>query len=407
MVGAVMKKAIDDAVALCKAKRYTEAFSLFEKVTDKAQIFSDPSAKMYYLWSIYFAIIKQEEHVWKRDFDRIKESVTTILKHTKNSDQIYTLTVFKVIDYYESLPSINHQKVEQWIDMLNVELLSTKLMEPKIIKGRTVEFASDMEKWYMIKTKVCEELEKYHDCLKYSRKALEVISPLHYDNDVWFNRRIAISLAKLGKLDEAIKITQEIMNKRKDSFIYIDLGQFMHQKGDFEGAKDNLLKGIKKQKKIEFCIPALKTLIDIYSRENKKEISDIFMKVIIIAKTDNEWSLKKEESEYKYESNFEAKYPSRDSVLKAYEKIINESTLVTKPDPNKAYTKGVVKTLMPNGNAGFITTDDGESIYFNSSEIMIKPKFSILNSRVSFLTKDSFDKKKNRMSKTAFEIWVI
>ena len=66
--------------------------------------------------------------------------------------------------------------------------------------------------------------------------------------------------------------------------------------------------------------------------------------------------------------------------------------------------KGIIKTMLPNGKAGFITSENGEDFYFkvysfNGKRSQLKPGL-----KVEFFVQESFDRVKKEKSNQAVNI---
>ncbi len=68
--------------------------------------------------------------------------------------------------------------------------------------------------------------------------------------------------------------------------------------------------------------------------------------------------------------------------------------------------KGKIKIILPNGNAGFIKCENGESFYFNVKEFKNRRDDFKEGTEVTFYLEDGFDKKKNRRVKNAIKVMV-
>ncbi len=81
----------------------------------------------------------------------------------------------------------------------------------------------------------------YDDIGMFEKLELEFkkISRVHYENDVWVMRMKAEILSRLGKYEEVEKLYQRIFKRKKDWFLYGELGDVYMLKGDSEQAKQN------------------------------------------------------------------------------------------------------------------------------------------------------------------------
>ena len=73
--------------------------------------------------------------------------------------------------------------------------------------------------WYQNKSKALFELADFKECYEISKQALENINNFHYNNDLWFARRIALSKKEFGNTPEAIEDLEKIFKKKKALFV--------------------------------------------------------------------------------------------------------------------------------------------------------------------------------------------
>ena len=97
--------------------------------------------------------------------------------------------------------------------------------------------ASDKEKWYATKSKALFELRLFQECFDISEKALHEFNDFHYNNDLWFARRMALSKKSLGNLNEAINDLEKIFRRKKEWFIQKEIGDILLETGKIEEAK--------------------------------------------------------------------------------------------------------------------------------------------------------------------------
>ena len=68
---------------------------------------------------------------------------------------------------------------------------------------------------------------------------------------------------------------------------------------------------------------------------------------------------------------------------------------------------GKIKTMLPNGKSGFITSEDGEDFYFKIFSFNGNKKRIIAGLKVEFFVQESFDRSKNEKSYQAVNITPI
>ncbi len=170
-----------------------------------------------YGWSLY-DICKSE--VSNNNYN--KENLLQILQYPiylislKISDFSYSIisNIFRLILKVEK-----HKLNQDWnfinnfCNLFNHERFSLECGTSEI-RGKTTEFASDKENWYAKKSKSLFELNHFQECYEVSKLAISNIDSFHYNNDLWFARRIALSKKALGNIDKAIEELEVIYRKK-------------------------------------------------------------------------------------------------------------------------------------------------------------------------------------------------
>jgi tetratricopeptide (TPR) repeat protein len=166
----------------------------------------------------------------------------------------------QVVKYEESRNQVNWQTVLDICLLFTPEQLSDKCAKIKINqKGVLVgkELASDRENWYAAKSKAHLELRQYAECQATCLEALDQFERLHYNNQSWFARRIALSLKGLGQTEEAIQSLEKLLQRKKDWFIYKELAELQLETGDYEKALVNCRKGMDAPGDLEYKVGLL------------------------------------------------------------------------------------------------------------------------------------------------------
>ncbi|MFN8324839.1 MAG: hypothetical protein U0T80_03675 [Flavobacteriaceae bacterium] len=99
--------------------------------------------------------------------------------------------------------------------------------------------ASDYEKYYALKTKSLYKLSEYNLCIDSCNQALNTITEFHYNNDLWFKMRIALSEDKLGNHEKGEDLLQEILKSKAGSdkwFLYRDISEIYFEQKEYNKA---------------------------------------------------------------------------------------------------------------------------------------------------------------------------
>lgn len=135
----------------------------------------------------------------------------------------------------------------------NILSIEVSTMEQK---GKLVELASDKEKWYATKSKMLFELGLFQECFELSEKALHEFNDFHYNNNLWFARRIALSKKSLGNINEAINDLEKIFVRKKEWFIQKELSALYFEANNLDKAYEYAIEAMSRNgfNKLEFKI---------------------------------------------------------------------------------------------------------------------------------------------------------
>ena len=381
-----IRKELAEAKNLYKAKKYDEALAVYERHYSENPESLNNWDKIFYCWSLYQMFIKDGE-----DEDKLYESAELVTELIKQDDLnkkpvcAYTLSVFKVLDklYAEN----DYFNLIVWLEKIDPELLDQKRFETE---DRT--YRSKKEKYFDYATKAYFECEEFEKCIEVSNQALSSLNKFTNNSDVWYRWRIAKSLKELLENRKALTYLEEVLKVKKDWFVQKEIAENYYILGEDEKAQDYIAEAVLTNDpstiKVNLYHLAYKVLKEINPElamkhaelfyaiklENDSQIPDEIEELLI-----DEDNLDKSglESELK---DYWLQYKFKDQELKY----------------------GTVTKIFEHGKAGFITSDDDESVYFNVSEY--EGDSISVGQYVSFFTQESFDKSKNRKSTRAVNI---
>ena len=158
----------------------------------------------------------------------------------------YTLGVFKLIKNYRK-PNLNIAKVAEWIEKLDPDKLSCKENVFTDQTGKERRLASPYEDYYAILSSLRIKEERFNECIELCDFALENIERFHYDNNIWFKRRKALSLIKIDREEEGFELLISLSKDRKGDkwFLYHEIAEVYFENEDFSHALEYCKKGIK------------------------------------------------------------------------------------------------------------------------------------------------------------------
>jgi tetratricopeptide (TPR) repeat protein len=382
------------AYCLKQLKDYQKALDFCREVYPKYGDFDN--IKSVYAWSIYYSEINREKIENEDTFFRAGQG---ILRLSVQNDiySPYTLTVFKVLDYLSEKSVYPANKILEWTNKLNPAHLDTKAFAFTDKTGNNREIASQKEQYYMYRSRALLEKGDFEECIRLCKEALSAFDRLHYGNDIWFEWRIALCYEGLGKLDEALQRMNALLLRKNEWFIQKEIAQIY-------------LKQEKYEQSLQYAVDSALCFGDM----NKKlrlfrMMTDLLFKL-------NKPNEAKLHLEYIYRLRQANAYPPDQELLQVISKLkINISPEITMKEferritqvwnelkyGNKIRYSGKIKSLLPNGKAGFVESKNGKSYYFKTNQFKGKPKPGL---RVSFYLEEGFDVKKNRKTMNAVNI---
>jgi tetratricopeptide (TPR) repeat protein len=332
-----------------------------------------------YAWSIYHSEVKKEKITDEETFLRAGEGV---LKLSTQDDKFspYTLTVMKVLDYLSERSSYPADKILEWTQKLNPALLDKQSFAFIDKDGKPRETASKYEQYYMLRTRALLEKGEFDECIHLAKEALQNIENPHYDNDVWFRWRIALSYEGLCEFQKSLDLQLELLKRKKEWFIQKEIAEQYYRLGEYEKslkyALDSALNFGDVNKKINVFIILANVLEKLGKTEEAKIHSGLIEKI-------------------------KQKDGNIDSELKKL-KIVWNNLLFS----NKTQYSGKIKSILPNGKAGFVEADNGKSYYFQMRSFKGNPRKAIPGVRVSFYLEEGFDAKKGKKTMNAVALVV-
>jgi tetratricopeptide (TPR) repeat protein len=382
------------AHSLYKLKRYKEALSALRNAYVKFQ--NSPKIRNLYAWSIY-----QTEINKKIDNEEIYiKAAKAIFKLAKQSDEYspYTITVLKLLDHFKQKPNYPSETILQLTELLSPNELSTKTLSYTDEKGKTIEFASHKEQWYMYRTKALYENERYAECIDVCQEILKQLKILHYANEIWFKRRIALSNAALGDIEKALKILIELLSKKKEWFIELEIAQLYNDRGDKKAALKYAVDAALNVGDIDKKIGAYQLLFELLEKNNKIGEAKTHLEFIFAIKREFGYKIDQELNALCEKYNIDETKKAKQ--LKAKLEIIWAELKFE----GKEMNYGIIDAILENGKAGFVKDEGGNSFYFLLRDFKNGLKLAVKNAAVTFYVVDGFNKKKNRSTKNAVNV---
>lgn len=355
-----------------------------------------------YGWAIY-DILKAE--VNNNNYNRVK--VLDLLR-----TPIYLLSV-NISDFTSSIISNmlglvlrkekdkqneDYKFLDEFCNLFNPNILSIEV-STIVQRGKSIELASDKEKWYATKSKALFELKLFQECFDISEKALHEFNDFHYNNDLWFARRIALSKKSLGNLDEAINDLEKIFRRKKEWFIQKELSALYFEAHNLDKAYQYALEAMARNGfgKLEFKIGLIFLLGNILKTQSNTTMANKHFWAVKCIREQNEWKIP---SELQQELNsFEPITISCEELLSELKKFWKPAVYVENQSKQSNLSEarlGVVKKILHDnekGKNGFIASN-GIDLYFTLSSHNKFCKMIVEGGTVDFVEIEQQDGKK-------------
>lgn len=348
------------AFSLRKIGQVEQALKVAKIVNEKCPEFEINNSLL--AWCIYdLEINKAPEEIKKNESDYFG-SVNKILNLVKQDQYSpYTRTIFKVIEYLEQ-SRVNYpaEYILTWLEKLDPNQLSVNTWQGKDGRGRSIEHASDKEKWYAEKCKALYELNRFQECIEFGEQTLGLFDRFHYRNDKWIKRRIALSFEALDTPEKAAEWIEQILDSKAEWFIQFDMARFQFQLGNQKQALKYASEAALNRQGLEFKWKLFQMMASILQQMGEINLAKDHLLLAIKILVENEWKIPQElynslnEMGLNPESNSSAQQIEK--KLMAYWRSLKLADLPK--------TSGYIKNIVSSGKSGFIRGDDRREYYF-------------------------------------------
>jgi hypothetical protein len=358
------------------------AFELAEKFPEEKVI-------NLFGWLVFDKLVKNvdKQILFNNESNILKMAQIVSQKNLRDDDSYpcpVTISIFKLTEVYsENL--FNASKISNLLSFLNPEFLNLKSKTIETSQRGDIELASDYEKYYALKTKAHFKLGDFSLCIESCDIALSSISAFHYNNDLWFKMRIALSEDKLGNHLKGEELLEEILKSKAGGdkwFIYRDVSEIYFEQKDYIKAWKFAVEATYYGNEPHFLIGLFLLQAKILFKLNRVDEGKLFAELIASILKENGWGEKQEYSKLFvfYKINSEAV----DSVKNLFSKaqiFWNHERYGDLP-----LTKGVIISIHGNGKKGRIKDDSGVIIDFHKKDLKKKLRTieSLKNSKVEF-----------------------
>lgn len=349
------------AFCLRKLERSQEALAVCQQTLPLNPNFDHLTS--LYGWCLYDTEIKRTDAQIQQNEPRFLQAADKIFQLGAPSQYTaHARTLLKVIDYYKKKPSFPAAKIIDWCDKIQPDQLSDMPGSGPDGKGRTIEYASDREKWYACRCKALFDLKRYKECISVAEQALVEFPTLHHDNDIWFRWRIALSKAELGDKETAISELEALLSRKKDWFIHHKIAQYLFDLGRTDEALERAIEAslAPGPSDIGFKWELFLLMGRILQAQSEMDEARKHILLAVKARQEEGWKIPPELAQAVRDMNVDVTIQvSAYDLYRELRKTWQSRKVSTMPK-----SRGAIKNLLPSGKTGFICAEDGKDYHF-------------------------------------------
>jgi tetratricopeptide (TPR) repeat protein len=339
-------------------------------------------------WTFYFAL--NDDVVCKRFLKGAHlELISDLLKflHYEKDKELFNLLFFQYTKFH-----LAHNNPD-WLLLLSLtetyaknEFSHDVQTFTKDIAGQSkvVEMASPLENWYMLKIKALYSLNRYDECVKWCKGAFDSqISGFHYGNQIWISRYMARCYVQSGNISEAINVFERIISKKNEWFLQKELAGLYLRDRKFELALNMASIACVSKGYTQFKVSLFALLANIFDAIGDSMNAVEWRKLEILVRREQGWPISAQhmsidigEIENKAATcvfqQLSKRLPGLNEKDEQFTKVLHGTGRIT-------------RILHPGEKGdGFITTDDGMSVYFRFGQSKISVEQIDVGVEVSF-----------------------
>jgi tetratricopeptide (TPR) repeat protein len=327
------------------------------------------------VWYDYYKskdYISPADEFWNRLLPAMQQLTRIQSEFVINIYNIIANQLLRTESHRNSYPAALIKRICESIDP---EFLHKRGYEVTVeIKGneKHKELASAQEDWYSQYSKSLFLTEQYEKCIEICNSAFEKIDKMHYSNEIWFSRRIAQCMGKMGKTEEAIRSFEKLTRKKGDWFMIAELASLYKQAGKTEEAINLSHKAMTLPGELKFKIELIAQIAELYELKNEKQLADSHRELLWLIQKSEQWKTDPLLTrEYGRDCSAEEANQLRMQLTKKLRVCWTDTTQAQNVNGEKKSGVPVFKTGIitstgqpkEQGTDIWISADDGEKIY--------------------------------------------
>mgnify|MGYP003394323223 FL=1 len=379
------------ADCLKKVGNYNRALEVAKRTYKLDPMFEvNTNVMTWCLYYIYYKELKEGDSL-----NKPVEIAEWLLKNTTfNKYSAHKQIVLKML---KTIPSTNTETVINLLDQVSTRDYCYFSAIPYTYTDKETnvpkETASEYERLISAYTRALFKAGHYEKCLQICSNSGLLPFNYHNDNDFWIDERKYVSVAKVGRLDEAIIGLEKVLTKKQFWRTYEYLGDIYAEKGEHPKAKTTYLKAVLTSDPDDMKVNLIYKLGELFEQTDPETTNKHYLYYKHLM-DHNEWAIRGDKKT-KIDGLPEKQTVNKKVLKSLWEELYMQNAIVY---------SGSVKKIMD--NSGFIKYEDQtveKQIYYSNRDVKGNV---ILNEGdvVVFCMESSFDRKKNKASSKATHI---
>ena len=296
----------------------------------------------------------------------------------------FSIILFNLMEAHSN-NLFNANKIYEYCKKINPEYLSKKTSEFEDKEGKTKENPSDLETYYQYYTKACDKLNKNNEAIDACEQGLKVIIDYHYDNDLWFQMRIARANRNLKDYDTSEKKYLEIINSRAGStkyFLFKEYSELLYEQERYEESWTQSLRSGIQLYDVQFSAGILLHQSRLLARLDRIDEAKKFAEIIFLGVKENLWN---NSTDYQKLINYFKIEEVKENAEKSFKELYK--TFKDELYSDSKIIQGEIVFIHPRGKFGKIRYSNNASINFskNSFNNRVRNLDKFAGAKVSFV----------------------
>ena len=386
-----------DALYTVKAMRVAKSPNL-AWANELAEKFKGEKVGNLYGWLIFDRCVKGKNRTEILSNEKFIEGLKYIAPQmSSKEDDAFpcptTISILKLCDAYaENL--FNARRINELLSGLDYNILSNKSKTIETQERGEVELSSDLEKYFALKTKALLKLGEFESCIELCNKGLELLEKFHYNNDLWFKMRMALSEDGIGHHEKSEVLFKDLLKSKAGNdkwFLYRDISEVYYEQKDFEKAWKYAVDAAFYGNEPHFLIGLYLLQARILFKLKRPTEGKILAELIASILKEQKWNDKAEYIKlFTYYKIDKTTLPTVNDIIKEARKFWQNERY-----GNMTKLNGTIISIHKNGKIGRIKDQNNNLIGFHKKDLVRKMKSieNLTGATVEFFTMQSYDGK--------------